>query len=42
VVRPYVVTTNGLEAEYRAAAEDAAAEREAADWIEANMDEALA
>jgi hypothetical protein len=31
-----------LEAEYRAAAEDAAAEREAADWIEANMDEALA
>jgi len=41
VVRPYVVTTDGLEAEYRAAAEDAAAEREAADWIAANVDEAL-
>jgi predicted CopG family antitoxin len=41
VVRPYLVTTDGLEAEYRAAAEDAAAEREAADWIEANVDEAL-
>ena len=41
VVRPYVVTTDSLEAEYRAAAEDTAAEREAADWIEANIDEAL-
>jgi hypothetical protein len=41
VVRPYLVTTDGLEAEYRAAAEDAAAEREAVDWIEANVDEAL-
>jgi predicted CopG family antitoxin len=41
VVRPYVVTTDGLEAEYRAAVEDTAAEREAADWIEANVDEAL-
>jgi predicted CopG family antitoxin len=41
VVRPYVATTDGLEAEYCAAAEDAAAEREAADWIETNVDEAL-
>jgi hypothetical protein len=40
-VRPYLVTTDGLEAEYRAAAEDTVAEREATDWIEANIDEAL-
>jgi hypothetical protein len=41
LVRPYVVRTDELEAEYRAAAEDAAAEREAMDWIEAGVDEAL-
>jgi hypothetical protein len=41
VVRPYLVTMDGLEAEYRDAAEDTAAERESADWIEANIDEAL-
>lgn len=41
LVRPYVVSTDELEAEYRAAAQDAAAEREAMDWIEAGVDEAL-
>jgi predicted CopG family antitoxin len=41
LVRPYVVTTDELEAEYRAAAEDMPAEREAMDWIEARVDEAL-
>jgi predicted CopG family antitoxin len=41
LVRPYVVTTDALEAEYRAAAEDEAAEREAMEWIEAQVDEAL-
>jgi len=30
-----------LEAEYREAAEDTAAEQEAMDWIEAHVDEAL-
>jgi predicted CopG family antitoxin len=42
LVRPYVVTDSELEAEYREAAMDAEAEREALDWIEANVDEALA
>ena len=41
LVRPYVVTTDDLEAEYRAAAQDEAAEQEALDWIEAHVDEAL-
>lgn len=41
LVRPYVVTADALEAEYRAAAEDRAAEQEAMDWIEAGVDEAL-
>jgi hypothetical protein len=41
LVRPYVVSTDELEAEYRAAAEDAATEQEALDWIEARVDEAL-
>jgi hypothetical protein len=41
LVRPYVVATDELEAEYRAAAEDTAAEQEARDWIEARVDEAL-
>jgi hypothetical protein len=35
LVRPYTVTTDELEAEYRAAAEDSVAEWEAMDWIEA-------
>lgn len=41
LVRPYVVTTDDLEAEYRAAATDTAAEQEAMTWIEARVDEAL-
>jgi predicted CopG family antitoxin len=41
LVRPYVVTTEELEAEYRTAAKDTGAEQEAMDWIEANVDEAL-
>ena len=41
LVRPYVVATDELEAEYRAAAEDTAAEQEAMDWIEVCVDEAL-
>jgi hypothetical protein len=41
LVRPYVVATDELEAEYRAAAEDTAAEQEAMDWIEARVNEAL-
>ena len=32
---------DALEAEYREAAEDTAAEQEAMDWIEAYVDEAL-
>jgi predicted CopG family antitoxin len=41
LVRPYVVKTDELEAEYRAAARDALAEQEASEWIEANVDEGL-
>ena len=41
LVRPYVVATDDLEDEYRAAAQDTAAEREALEWIEAGIDEAL-
>ena len=41
LVRPYVVTIDDLEAEYRVAAQDANAEREAGDWIEAHVDEEL-
>jgi predicted CopG family antitoxin len=41
LVRPHVVTTDDLEAEYRAAAQDATAEEEAFAWIEANVDETL-
>ena len=41
LVRPYVVSADELEAEYRAAAEDAVAEQEATAWIEASVDEAL-
>lgn len=40
-VRPYVVRADELEAEYRVAAQDTAAEREAMDWIEAGVDETL-
>jgi predicted CopG family antitoxin len=41
LVRPYVVSTNDLENEYRDAAQDAAAEQEALTWLEAGIDEAL-
>ena len=41
LVRPYVVNGDDLEAEYRAAAHDQAAEKEAVDWIEAHVDEAI-
>ena len=41
LVRPHVVTDDELEAEYRAAAEDEEAEREAHEWIEMHVDEAL-
>ena len=41
LVRPSVVATDDLEADYRAAGEDTVAEREAMDWIEASVDEAL-
>jgi predicted CopG family antitoxin len=41
LVRPYVVEMDELEAEYREAAKDEAAEREALEWIEARVDEAL-
>lgn len=41
LVRPHVVGDSELEAEYRAAAEDAAAEAEALRWVEALPDEAL-
>ena len=41
LVRPYLMPTTELEAEYRAAAVDATAEQEAMDWIEAHVDEAL-
>ncbi len=41
LVRPHVVTDDALEAEYREAAQDEDAEREAREWIEAYVDEAL-
>jgi hypothetical protein len=41
LVRPHVVDDGALEAQYREAALDQQAEREALDWIEANLDEAL-
>ena len=41
LVRPHVVDDDQLEAEYREAALDVEAEREAHEWIEANLDEAL-
>jgi len=41
LVRPHVLTDDDLEAEYREAALDGQAEKEAREWIEANADEAL-
>ena len=41
LVRPHVVTEEVLEAAYREAAQDEEAEREAYEWIEANVDEGL-
>lgn len=38
LVRPYVVSDDALEAEYREAAQDEDAEREAREWIEAGID----
>ena len=39
LVRPHVVTEQALEEEYREAARDSAAEQEAVEWIESNLDE---
>jgi hypothetical protein len=41
LVRPYVITDEQLEAEYREMASDLEAEREAMEWIEDRPDEAL-
>ncbi len=41
LVRPHVVTGSELEAAYREAARDEAAEQDAWEWIESNVDEAL-
>lgn len=41
LVRPHVVAADCLETEYREAASDSEAEKEALEWIEANLDEAL-
>jgi len=41
LVRPHVVDTASLEAEYREAAADTEAEAEAMEWIEWSPDEAL-
>ena len=41
LVRPHVTTGSELEAAYLEAAMDVDAEREALEWIEANIDEAL-
>lgn len=41
LVRPHVVDDSALEAQYREAALEEQAEREALEWIEANVDEAL-
>ena len=41
LVRPLVVGEGALEQEYRAAAEDKAAERDAHEWIEAGLGETL-
>ncbi len=41
LVRPHVVMHGALDEEYRQAARDEQAEREAREWIEANVDEEL-
>jgi predicted CopG family antitoxin len=41
LVRPYVVSTDELEAEYCVAADDTMAEQEATAWIQASVDDAL-
>lgn len=41
LVRPHVVEDSALEQEYREAARDEQAERDAMEWIEAHVDEAL-
>ena len=41
LVRPHVVIDSALEEEYREAARDEQAEREAREWIEAHVDEEL-
>ena len=41
LVRPHVVIDTALEEEYREAARDEQAEREAREWIEAHVDEEL-
>lgn len=41
LVRPHVIGDEALEAAYREAALDTEAEREALEWIEWNVDEAL-
>jgi hypothetical protein len=41
LVRPYVVSTDDLENEYRTAAQDVVGEQEALIWVEAGIDEAL-
>ncbi len=41
LVRPHVVTGSELEEAYREAARDEAAEQDAWEWIESNVDEAL-
>ena len=42
LVRPYVVTDDALEAEYREAAQDEQAEQEALEWIETDINEGTA
>jgi predicted CopG family antitoxin len=41
LVRPHVLTDDTLEDQYREAAQDEEAEREAMEWIEADLGEAL-
>ena len=41
LVRPHLVTDDELEADYRAAAEDEEAEREAKEWMDASIDATL-
>jgi predicted CopG family antitoxin len=38
LVRPHVMSEGGLEHLYREAAQDTEAEREAAEWLEADLD----